>query len=99
ACGKGSGRSNVPSTTEKMAVFAPIPSARVMIAIDVKPGFFASWRSAMRNSFIAVGNSRVRLIFSFAAERFHRVDQGGAACRKHAGDKRDNCEQNRARGE
>jgi hypothetical protein len=29
----------------KIAVFAPMPSARVMMAIRVKPGFFTSIRT------------------------------------------------------
>jgi hypothetical protein len=35
-----SGRSSTPSITEKMAVLAPIPKARVSTATSVKPGFF-----------------------------------------------------------
>ena len=35
-----------PLTMEKMAVFTPMPSARVTIAIAAKPGFFHSWRRA-----------------------------------------------------
>jgi hypothetical protein len=41
---KGRGRNNSAFTTEKMAVFAPIPSASVKIAMAVKPGLFASIR-------------------------------------------------------
>ena len=37
-------------TTLKIAVFAPIPSARVSTATAVKPGFFSSWRKAKRRS-------------------------------------------------
>ena len=46
APGKGSGRSSVPSTTEKMAVFAPIPSASVAMAMKLNPGDFSSMRNA-----------------------------------------------------
>ena len=42
----GSGRSRTAFTTEKMAVFAPMPSASVIAATAVKPGLFASIRSA-----------------------------------------------------
>jgi hypothetical protein len=42
---KGSGRNNSAFTTEKIAVFAPIPSANVMIATAVKPGALASIRT------------------------------------------------------
>ncbi len=37
----------------KMAVFAPIPSARVSTATAVKPGAFNSWRRAKRRSVIS----------------------------------------------
>ena len=33
-----------------MAVFAPIPRARVRIAISVKPGFLPNWRAPKRKS-------------------------------------------------
>src|SRR5438874_2550040 len=39
--------------TLKIAVFAPMPSARVRTAMKVKPGVFRSWRSAKRRSFMA----------------------------------------------
>jgi hypothetical protein len=47
-CGSanGSGRISTPLTTLKIAVLAPIPSARVMTATAVKPGFFVSARNA-----------------------------------------------------
>jgi hypothetical protein len=32
--------------TEKIALFAPMPSAKVKIAIKVKPGFFRNIRNA-----------------------------------------------------
>jgi hypothetical protein len=44
--GYGSGRSSTAFTTLKMAVFAPIPSASATTAMMVKPGAFASMRSA-----------------------------------------------------
>jgi hypothetical protein len=49
-CGYGSGRSRTPLTTLKMAVLAPMPSARVIAATAVNPGDFtrrrrANWRS------------------------------------------------------
>ena len=46
ACGKGSDRSNTPSTTLNTAVLAPMPSASVTMAASVKPGLRASVRSA-----------------------------------------------------
>jgi hypothetical protein len=39
-------------TTLKIAVFAPIPSASVMTAMNVNAGEFRSWRIAKRRSFI-----------------------------------------------
>jgi hypothetical protein len=41
----GNGRSKTVFTTLKIAVFAPMPSASVSIAIAVKPGFFANIRA------------------------------------------------------
>jgi hypothetical protein len=41
----GNGRSNTALTTLKIAVFAPMPSASVMTAIKVKPGFFNNIRA------------------------------------------------------
>src|SRR6266851_645963 len=45
-----------PSTRLKMAVFAPIPSARVAIAIALKPGFFRSIRPANLRSETSVSS-------------------------------------------
>jgi len=42
---KGNARNNTAFTTLKIAVFAPIPRASVIIAIDVKTGFFNSIRT------------------------------------------------------
>jgi len=42
----GSGRSSTASTTLKIAVLAPMPSASTKIAIRVKPGCLASSRAA-----------------------------------------------------
>ena len=63
-CGKGSGRSrSTPSTTEKMAIVAPIPSASISTAVDVKPGDFNKWRIAIRRSWkgICTGSLRDRV--------------------------------------
>src|SRR5437867_4757623 len=49
-----------------MAVFAPMPSAKVSTATAVKPGFFKSWRKAKRRSFIDLR--------SFITQRLHRID-------------------------
>ncbi len=46
ASGYGSGRNNTALITLKIAVFAPMPSARVSTAMNVKPGDLRSWRKA-----------------------------------------------------
>src|SRR6266542_3486078 len=48
----GSGLRSTPLTTLNMAVFAPMPRARVNTATAVKPGFFSSWRKANFRSFM-----------------------------------------------
>jgi hypothetical protein len=49
-CGNGSGRNSVALTTLKIAVFAPIPSASIITASAVKPGFFHNIRAPYRRS-------------------------------------------------
>src|SRR5579884_1800804 len=51
ALGYGKGRRSTWSMTENMAAFTPMPSARVRIAVSVKPGVFANCRSAYFTSF------------------------------------------------
>ncbi|MGH7446554.1 MAG: hypothetical protein ACRELT_03280 [Longimicrobiales bacterium] len=46
----GSGRSTTPFSTLKIALFAPIPSARVRMAMNANPGARASERKAYRTS-------------------------------------------------
>src|SRR5262249_4464255 len=48
--GNGSGFSSTPLTTEKSALFAPIPSASVRIAAAANPQFFANTRSPYTTS-------------------------------------------------
>ena len=48
--GNGSGLSRTALTTLKMAVFAPIPSARVRIATKVNPGDLRNCRNAKTRS-------------------------------------------------
>ena len=48
--GNGKGRNRTAFTTVKIAVFAPMPSASVSTATSVKPGLFASVRTAYRRS-------------------------------------------------
>src|SRR6202041_1324223 len=57
--GKGKGRNSTPLTTEKSAVFAPIPKARVHTAISTKPGLFSSTRAAYFRSCIRLSIFRV----------------------------------------
>src|SRR5947207_9535774 len=40
--------------TLKIAVFAPIPRARVRMAVEVMIGFFSNWRKANLRSFMRV---------------------------------------------
>src|ERR1700685_4116569 len=52
--GYDNGLSNTPLTTEKSAVFAPMPRARVRTAVATKPGDFRNrrveyWRSWRRS--------------------------------------------------
>src|SRR5438552_11356654 len=42
-------------TKLKMAVFAPMPIANVIMATAVKPGFFSNWRMADLRSFMVSG--------------------------------------------
>ena len=46
----GNGRNNTPLTTEKIAVFVPMPNANVKIATNEKPGFFHRIRRPDRKS-------------------------------------------------
>src|SRR5205807_9143683 len=65
ASGYGSGRSRTALTMLQIAVFAPIPSASVRIAIAANAGFLVSCRRAKRKLFIT--------------QRYHRVDASGAS--------------------
>lgn len=53
-CENCDGRSKTLLATVKMAVFAPMPSARVKIATAVNAGALASMRSAVRASWTSV---------------------------------------------
>src|ERR1700683_3587233 len=48
--GNGSGRSRTRSITEKIAVFAPMPSASARMATMAKPGLLISVRNEWRMS-------------------------------------------------
>src|SRR5277367_3991381 len=48
--GNGSGRSNTPSTIEKIAVVAPMPSASINTAVSVNAGDFNNFRIAIFRS-------------------------------------------------
>src|SRR5439155_23568756 len=87
ACGYGSARNKIRSTTLNTAVEAPIPSASVRTATTVKPGFFASVRIPYRKSwmrFVITHRSVVRAIPIFdcrfsirqATNCFRRLSRG-----------------------
>src|SRR4029453_14073816 len=67
----------------KIAVFMPMPSASVSTARKVNPGDLRSWRRAKRRSFIKT---------LFRPQCHHGIDACGTACRKPAGDERNDCE-------
>src|SRR5438477_5123844 len=79
--GNGRGLSKRALTTLKMAVLAPMPSARVITAIDVKAGDLRSWRKANLRSFISLG-----------AQGLNRIDARGAARRNETRRGCDQCE-------
>src|SRR5437763_8647626 len=76
AAGYGSERSSTASTTLKIAVHAPMPSASESTAAAVKPGRVRNMRAAYlkscHNRFIAEASS-------FVSQSDHRIDFGGAA--------------------
>src|SRR6478672_2636643 len=72
----GSGRSNTALTTLNMAVFAPIPRARVMTATAVNPGFLRSVRIAYLRL-----RRRASMISLLVAQRHHGIHFGRASCR------------------
>src|SRR4029450_6340715 len=55
-CGYGRGRRRTPDTTEKIAAFAPMPSAIVRTATVEKPGARKSTRAAKRTSLQTFSN-------------------------------------------
>src|SRR6266480_6835163 len=71
--------STIASRRLKIAVFAPMPSARVSTATAVKPGFFSSWRKANLRSFIT--------------QCLHGIDFGRASRRKVTGEESDRSQQ------
>src|SRR3954471_10634805 len=73
----GNGRSSMVSITLKMALFAPIPSASVAIAMKVKPGDFSNMRTAYFRSFIAQG---------FHGLNIHRATRGEVDCGQRDGE-------------
>jgi hypothetical protein len=51
----GRGRRITHSTSENVAVVAPMPKASIRTAVDVNPGDFSRFRIAMRTSWIGMG--------------------------------------------
>src|ERR1700680_3825670 len=86
---KESGRKRMVFTALKMAVLAPMPSARVRTATRVKPGFFTSMRRPKRRSCQSVP---IFVPPSFIAQRDHRIHvhrpprRDPAGCQGHAGE-------------
>src|SRR3954468_5232214 len=72
--------------TEKIAVFAPIPSASVAMATRLNPGDFQSWRKAKRRSLIWI---YVRRATSFRVKSNNGIDGAGPARGQPAGNERD----------
>src|SRR5262249_48576811 len=83
ACGYGNGSKSAASTTVKIAVVAPMPSAIVITAMKVNPGDFRSWRRANLRSFI-----------SFGAQCSNWINVCGTPGREQTCDQRDRCKQN-----
>src|SRR6476469_8057344 len=73
--------------SEKIAVFSPIPSARVTTAMTVNPGDLRSCRNAKRISFMIAVSLKVFL--SFCAQRDDWIHARGAPGWHAAGDQRD----------
>src|SRR5256885_1551992 len=92
AAGYGNGRSSTASTTLKIAVHAPMPSASESTAAAVKPGRVRNMRAAYLRSchslFIAQPSS-------FVSQCHHRIDLRGASGRHVAGQEGDAYEQQR----
>src|SRR2546423_2825868 len=80
ASGNGSGRRRTPFTRLKIAVFAPMPSARVKIAMMLKPGVFNNIRTAYFRS--------VNTKSLFSAQRMHWIDKCGAPRRQQTRNQR-----------
>src|SRR5438067_2391355 len=91
ASGYGRGRKSTESTTLKIAVQAPMPSASETTAAAVKAGRVRNMRAAYLRSchklFMTHASS------SFVSECDHRIDFGRTLRRHEAGDERDRCEQ------
>src|SRR5215469_6927751 len=84
ACGYGKGSKSVASTTVKVAVVPPIPSAIVITAVKVNPGDFQSWRRANLRSFMSLG-----------AQCLNWINLCGTPGREQTCDQRNCCKQNR----
>src|SRR5436853_4726310 len=63
--------------SEKIAVFSPIPSARVITANKLNPGDFTSWRRAKRRSVIIIGQSSTTVVYGYDRKGIQKKD--GAA--------------------
>ena len=71
----GSGRSSRASTTLKIAVFAPRPSARTTTAVMANPGVLRNWRREYRKSWASVESIAVGEGTRMAAQIAENVSQ------------------------
>src|SRR5947199_8880224 len=88
ASGYGSGRRRTALTILKIAVFAPMPSASVMIATAPNAGFLINCRKASRRLLITKGDNRIDA--SGSARWYQTSEQGsdGQSCGGNGNQKR-----------
>src|SRR5437763_8824096 len=90
ASGYGRGRKSTASTTLKIAVQAPMPSASETTAAAVKAGRVRNMRAAYLRSCHKLFMTHAS---SFISQGNHRIDFGRTLRRHEAGKQRDRCEQ------
>src|SRR6266511_2033646 len=101
ASGYGNGRSSTASTTLKMAVLAPMPSAKVTTAMSAKIGFFTSIRKPKRKSCNSefITSPYLSTVPSLVTQRHQRIDFRCSSAGYVAGNQRHRRKQHRDRGE
>src|SRR6202022_697868 len=75
ASGYGNGRNSTASITLKIALLAPIPRARVKMAMALKPGAFTNIRNAYFRSVSTIVSAEL-----LRPQRLDRIDQGSSSC-------------------